>query len=921
MAIEYEDILLKVGSTANLDGIKNATDALRNLNSVAGELGDLKSAAENINSFVASLKGVNSAIVREYKSLADSLSKIARYGNSAKRAMDKMKASMPNSSTGFVLVDTPQAEAVEQVGTSLATIGKQVRGTTSGFKRLESAYESLYKLGSGSPIPMLTDGRTDNPYIETTYREIGEIEEAYDQAMDRFNSFKALPQHVDLFTAEDEAKMVRMNRALEAMHNHIARDRGIAERHGDTGFMAQIDEYANKLDLVESMLNKTTEGAFKNGFEDTYKSVIDLVREYGTVSKAHGTALASDAKATETLTMSLGDLNKVLEEIQAKGGISGALKANNTTSFGGILDSMNAQAQKTKEALDRVKEYLVNNPNVANNDAFLTRFKKFDPTLIKQAREDLAQAGIEVGNFKKGLDDAGGSARGVANNVKKIGQVAKRTKTLLQKLADRFKSLLMYRALRFVITATAKAIKEGFANLEEWDRSTGMTGFATAMDTARESLVVLKNSLAVITAPALEWLIGILQKVAQFAMTAANAISRFFAILGGKSSYRAVKWADTLAAAQSSAGSSAKKATEEFKKQLMAFDEINNITEQNKGGSGGGGGSGSKPTYSEMFEEIALDKAMVTKVLDDINRKMNEFYNNQEKKLANMKRMWKLFFTDNDAWRAEWAMKFNVAIETFKRNLGWVKPFVEMLGALATGQFDVVAQKAKEVDDALQRTTDQNKVGVELYGEAWLKATGQAKEGVGAFVGRFNSATGEISEAVYTTNSKIREMGGVADAVLSKRYNLEINSDSLVTLKSDLQKTFDRKYWLQISISENVTRTVNEYVVKKGISNPSVNGRYYTMQANGGFPTQGQMFIAREAGPELVGTIGGQSAVVNNDQIVASVSQGVAQAVASVLGGGQQVNVTLEGDAKNLFKVVQREGRAYSARTGQPALA
>jgi len=54
---------------------------------------------------------------------------------------------------------------------------------------------------------------------------------------------------------------------------------------------------------------------------------------------------------------------------------------------------------------------------------------------------------------------------------------------------------------------------------------------------------------------------------------------------------------------------------------------------------------------------------------------------------------------------------------------------------------------------------------------------------------------------------------------------------------------------------------------------------------------------------------------------VASVSQGVAQAVASVLGGGQQVNVTLEGDAKNLFKVVQREGRAYSARTGQPALA
>lgn len=48
--------------------------------------------------------------------------------------------------------------------------------------------------------------------------------------------------------------------------------------------------------------------------------------------------------------------------------------------------------------------------------------------------------------------------------------------------------------------------------------------------------------------------------------------------------------------------------------------------------------------------------------------------------------------------------------------------------------------------------------------------------------------------------------------------------------------------------------------------------------ASGGFPDMGQMFIAREAGPELVGTIGGRTAVVNNDQIVASVAGGVAEA-------------------------------------------
>ena len=49
--------------------------------------------------------------------------------------------------------------------------------------------------------------------------------------------------------------------------------------------------------------------------------------------------------------------------------------------------------------------------------------------------------------------------------------------------------------------------------------------------------------------------------------------------------------------------------------------------------------------------------------------------------------------------------------------------------------------------------------------------------------------------------------------------------------------------------------------------------------AEGGFPEQGQMFIAREAGPELVGNIGNKTAVANNDQIIEGVRQGVYAAV------------------------------------------
>ena len=51
-----------------------------------------------------------------------------------------------------------------------------------------------------------------------------------------------------------------------------------------------------------------------------------------------------------------------------------------------------------------------------------------------------------------------------------------------------------------------------------------------------------------------------------------------------------------------------------------------------------------------------------------------------------------------------------------------------------------------------------------------------------------------------------------------------------------------------------------------------------TLMANGGFPETGQMFIAREAGAEMVGSIGRRTAVANNDQIVAGIASGVAEA-------------------------------------------
>ena len=67
--------------------------------------------------------------------------------------------------------------------------------------------------------------------------------------------------------------------------------------------------------------------------------------------------------------------------------------------------------------------------------------------------------------------------------------------------------------------------------------------------------------------------------------------------------------------------------------------------------------------------------------------------------------------------------------------------------------------------------------------------------------------------------------------------------------------------------------------------------------ADGGYPMQGQMFIAREAGAELVGNIGGRTGVMNNEQIITSVSRGVYEAVSQAMAeqGKRETVVNLDG--------------------------
>lgn len=136
--------------------------------------------------------------------------------------------------------------------------------------------------------------------------------------------------------------------------------------------------------------------------------------------------------------------------------------------------------------------------------------------------------------------------------------------------------------------------------------------------------------------------------------------------------------------------------------------------------------------------------------------------------------------------------------------------------------------------------------------------------------------------------------------------------------------------WSKVNeIFRNNTIKVTLHGVMNGVSIAtnaigSLFGRQVAF-ATGGFPDVGQMFIARERGPELVGTIRGRSAVANNDQIIAGISSGVYNAVLAAMqamGGNNSQSINLENyivvDGKIIQKQVTKADEKHSRKTGKP---
>ena len=187
-----------------------------------------------------------------------------------------------------------------------------------------------------------------------------------------------------------------------------------------------------------------------------------------------------------------------------------------------------------------------------------------------------------------------------------------------------------------------------------------------------------------------------------------------------------------------------------------------------------------------------------------------------------------------------------------------------------------------------------------------------------------------LPSSIYTN---LKEAGaklvtGWADGMTKNAQYLKNAVFSLNKTAFGTSGAWDAGYKFGQSFAKGLAKAIKGYTFPTIKGNVTTSGSQAQIKlkayASGGFPDEGELFIAREAGAEMVGSIGRRAAVANNDQIVEAISAGVYQAVRNANGGngGNNRNTTViaQCDGKTLFKIVVDENNKVVRTTGTSPL-
>ncbi len=193
-------------------------------------------------------------------------------------------------------------------------------------------------------------------------------------------------------------------------------------------------------------------------------------------------------------------------------------------------------------------------------------------------------------------------------------------------------------------------------------------------------------------------------------------------------------------------------------------------------------------------------------------------------------------------------------------------------------------------------------------------------QGIGA--GLFEALNGGQIDEVEVRNrtqDAIQRTRLSANEYMRQGYSA---SEALEKAKADHLKTSEQ-LWAWEKWGNYDENTAYENIKNSGQISFSP-AQYYSWEnqkklrgyASGGFPDYGSLFIANESGPELVGTLGGRTAVVNNSQIETALYNAIFSAFSDARGNntGGDIHVTCEVDGEVLAEAVARQNEINNKR-------
>lgn len=238
------------------------------------------------------------------------------------------------------------------------------------------------------------------------------------------------------------------------------------------------------------------------------------------------------------------------------------------------------------------------------------------------------------------------------------------------------------------------------------------------------------------------------------------------------------------------------------------------------------------------------------------------------------------------------------------------------------------------------------KTTVEGYGENASKIQSEYQKRVKAIYELMRSdISGETSKAKILANADFTAMAnsllkstnlmlknttsnfqGVQKGVEQSTTNARTNVDGLTNSMTSMFKFNGKGFSISLptsmfssflDVASNVLSKIKDlfnYNGKKisiGSSVTYSSSGSVKKYATGGFPDTGQLFIAREAGAELVGNIGGKTTVANNDQITEGIKRAVTEGMAEVISA---MSVSSTSESQDTIEIPVYIGNEEIAR-------